>query len=49
MGNDLKGGYRKTRKGRNPLTGEKIEIKGKNVVKFKPGKTLREKILSCFH
>ena len=36
--------YRKTRKGRNPQTGEKIKIKGKNVVKFKPGKTLREKI-----
>ena len=33
-----------TRKGRNPQTGEKIKIKGKNVVKFKPGKTLREKI-----
>ena len=36
--------YRKTRKGRNPQTGEKIKIKGKNVVKFKPGKTLRDKI-----
>jgi DNA-binding protein HU-beta len=36
--------YRKTRKGRNPQTGEKIKIKGKNVVKFKPGKTLKEKI-----
>jgi DNA-binding protein HU-beta len=36
--------YRKTRKGRNPQTGEKIKIKGKNVVKFKAGKTLREKV-----
>jgi DNA-binding protein HU-beta len=36
--------YRKTRQGRNPQTGEKIKIKGKNVVKFKPGKALREKI-----
>jgi DNA-binding protein HU-beta len=36
--------YLKTRKGRNPQTGEKIKIKGRNVVKFKPGKTLREKI-----
>jgi DNA-binding protein HU-beta len=36
--------YRKTRKGRNPQTGQKIKIKGKNVVKFKPGKALREKI-----
>ena len=36
--------YRKTRKGRNPQTGEKNKIKGKNVVKFKPGKTLKDKI-----
>jgi len=36
--------YRKTRKGRNPQTGEKIKIKGRNIVKFKPGKTLKEKI-----
>jgi DNA-binding protein HU-beta len=36
--------YSKTRKGRNPQTGEKIKIKGRNVVRFKPGKALREKI-----
>ena len=36
--------YSKTRKGRNPQTGEKIKIKGRNVVRFKAGKTLREKI-----
>ena len=36
--------YRKARKGRNPQTGAKIKIKGKNVVKFKPGKTLKDKI-----
>ena len=36
--------YRKTRKGRNPQTGEKIKIKGRNVVKFKAGKTLKDKI-----
>jgi DNA-binding protein HU-beta len=36
--------YRKTRKGLNPQTGEKIKIKGKNVAKFKPGKSLRDKI-----
>jgi len=36
--------YRKTRKGRNPQTGEKIKIKGRNVVTFKAGKTLRDKI-----
>ncbi len=29
---------RKARIGRNPQTGEKINIKAKNVVKFKPGK-----------
>ena len=33
--------YRKTRMGRNPQTGEKIKIKGKNVVTFKPGKNLK--------
>ena len=36
--------YRKTRKGRNPQTGEKIKIKGRNTVTFKAGKTLREKV-----
>ena len=36
--------YRKTRKGRNPQTGEQIKIKGKNTVTFKAGKTLKEKI-----
>ena len=36
--------YRKTHMGRNPQTGEKIEIKGRNVVTFKAGKTLREKV-----
>ena len=35
--------YRKTRKGRNPQTGEQIKIKGRNTVTFKAGKTLREK------
>ena len=33
--------YRKTRMGHNPQTGEKIKIKGKNVVTFKPGKNLK--------
>ena len=36
--------YRKTRKGRNPQTGEKIKIKGRNTVTFKAGKTLKDKI-----
>lgn len=35
---------RKARKGRNPQTGEVIKIKASNVVKFKPGKKLKEAI-----
>jgi len=35
---------RKARKGRNPNTGKVIKIKAKNVVKFKPGKFLRESV-----
>ncbi len=33
--------YRKTRWGRNPQTGEKIKIKGRNVVTFKASKNLK--------
>ena len=36
--------YRKTRKGRNPQTGELIKIKGKNVVKFSAGKKLKDAV-----
>ncbi len=32
--------YRKTRWGRNPQTGEKIKIKGRNAVTFKASKNL---------
>ena len=32
--------YRKTRMGRNPQTGEKIKIKGKNAITFKASKSL---------
>ena len=32
---------RSARKGRNPQTGEEIEIKAKNVPKFIPGKALK--------
>ena len=32
--------YRKTRMGRNPQTGEKIKIKGRNAITFKPSKNL---------
>ena len=35
---------RKARKGRNPQTGALIKIKAKNVVKFKPGKKLRDSV-----
>ncbi len=35
---------RKARKGRNPQTGEAIKIKACNVVKFKPGKKLKDAI-----
>ena len=37
-------GERAQREGRNPQTGEKIEIPASKVVKFKAGKTLSEKI-----
>ncbi len=32
--------YRKTRKGRNPQTGEQIKIKGRNAITFKASKNL---------
>lgn len=35
---------RKEKKGRNPATGEPLIIPAKNVVKFKPWKTLREAV-----
>ncbi len=35
---------RKARIGRNPQTGEEIQIKEKNVIKFKAGKALAEKV-----
>ncbi|MBN2254371.1 MAG: HU family DNA-binding protein, partial [Deltaproteobacteria bacterium] len=35
---------RKARTGRNPQTGDKIKIKAKKVVKFKPGKGLTDKV-----
>ena len=35
---------RKARKGRNPQTGAAIKIKASNVVKFKPGKKLKESV-----
>lgn len=35
---------RNARKGRNPRTGEGIEIPAKRVVRFKPGKSLAEAV-----
>ncbi|WMC09254.1 integration host factor subunit beta [Oceanimonas pelagia] len=36
--------YRAPRLGRNPKTGEKVELNGKYVPHFKPGKELRERV-----
>lgn len=35
-------GYRKPRKGRNPATGQSVEVPGKSVVRFKAGKEMKE-------
>jgi integration host factor subunit beta len=36
--------YRAPRVGRNPKTGDKVELGGKYVPHFKPGKELRERV-----
>lgn len=36
--------FRKPRIGRNPKTGDKVELDGKYVPHFKPGKALRERV-----
>lgn len=36
--------YREPRVGRNPKTGETVELPGKYVPHFKPGKELRERV-----
>lgn len=36
--------YRAPREGRNPKTGEKVQLDGKHVPHFKPGKELRERV-----
>ncbi len=36
--------YREPRMGRNPKTGEKVELEGKYVPHFKPGKALRDRV-----
>ena len=36
--------YREARLGRNPKTGEKVELAGKYVPHFKPGKELKDRV-----
>ena len=36
--------YRAPRKGRNPKTGDTVELEGKYVPHFKPGKEMRERV-----
>lgn len=36
--------YRAPREGRNPKTGEKVQLEAKYVPHFKPGKELRERV-----
>lgn len=36
--------YREPRKGRNPKTGETVQLSGKYVPHFKPGKEMRERV-----
>ncbi len=36
--------YREPRKGRNPKTGDAVQLTGKYVPHFKPGKELRERV-----
>lgn len=41
--------YREPRVGRNPKTGEKVELPGKYVPHFKPGKEMRERVNDSMH
>jgi nucleoid DNA-binding protein len=40
---------RKARKARNPRTGDKVDVPPKNVVTFKPGKEMEEKVRALTH
>jgi nucleoid DNA-binding protein len=40
---------RKARKARNPRTNEKVEVPAKNVVTFKPGKEMEERVRKMVH
>lgn len=39
--------YRAPRKGRNPKTGDSVQLTGKYVPHFKPGKEMRERVNEC--
>jgi integration host factor subunit beta len=39
--------YRAPRRGRNPKTGETVQLDGKYVPHFKPGKEMRERVNEC--
>jgi integration host factor subunit beta len=41
--------YREPRRGRNPKTGDAVELTGKYVPHFKPGKELRERVNLGLH
>ena len=41
--------YREPRLGRNPKTGETVELVGKYVPHFKPGKEMRERVNQSLH
>ena len=40
---------RKARKARNPRTGDKVDVPPKNVVTFKPGKEMEERVRNLQH
>jgi integration host factor subunit beta len=40
---------RKARKARNPRTGDRVDVPPKNVVTFKPGKEMEEKVRQLKH
>ncbi len=40
---------RKARKARNPRTGDKVDVEPKNVVTFKPGKEMEERVRRMTH
>ncbi len=41
--------YREPRVGRNPKTGDSVELQGKYVPHFKPGKEMRDRVNESIH